>query len=225
MADYRNFQPEPAPFKKENIEWTITYAFNAPDEVTPRVLLIGDSIANGYQAKVREKLACYVNVTFWATSKCLTHPLYFKELDLILGSGKFSLISFNNGLHSLHADTDRWAKAYRGAIRFIREKCPEAKLVLTLCTPLNDAVLDASSRKLNEITREIAAEEGLPTLDLYAAVESLNRDEHMSDAYHWKDTGKDTQAQAIADYAMAVLQPAGGNVQNATETGPDGAMK
>ena len=50
----------------ENIEWSISYAFGLTDETRhlPRVLLVGDSICNGYQEKVRELLKGRMNVTY-----------------------------------------------------------------------------------------------------------------------------------------------------------------
>ena len=42
----------------ENIEWSIAYAYGLTDETKdlPRVLLVGDSICNGYQSDVRNRL-------------------------------------------------------------------------------------------------------------------------------------------------------------------------
>ena len=59
--------------RREEIEWSIHYAFNAGDRTLPRVLLVGDSICNGYHAQVRERLLGIANVTFWASSKCSLH--------------------------------------------------------------------------------------------------------------------------------------------------------
>ena len=42
----------------ENIEWSVAYAYGLTDATKdlPRVLLVGDSICNGYQSGVRELL-------------------------------------------------------------------------------------------------------------------------------------------------------------------------
>ena len=48
--------------RREEIEWSIHYAFNAGDRTLPRVLLVGDSICNGYHAQVRERLLGIANV-------------------------------------------------------------------------------------------------------------------------------------------------------------------
>ena len=225
MVNYRDYMLAETSRVHENIEWSTTYTFNANDTAHPRVLLIGDSICNGYQSKVREKLADSVNITYWASSKCVTDGQYLRELDFLLDSYRYDLICFNNGLHSLITDRGEWEAAYRLAVKFIRAKCPEARLSLTLCTPLNDPAKDAISRALNTYTLALSAAEELPVIDLYAAVAQLDKSEHMSDVFHWRDTGKELQAEAITAHILAQLNSCGGNVQLATETGPDGAMK
>ena len=60
----------------ENTEWSISYAYHLTDakKSLPRVLLVGDSICQGYQGKVRAKLEGKANVTYWASSYCVdTH--------------------------------------------------------------------------------------------------------------------------------------------------------
>ena len=45
---WQDYAPEYTTRVREDIEWSISYTFNANDRDTPRVLLIGDSICNGY---------------------------------------------------------------------------------------------------------------------------------------------------------------------------------
>jgi len=225
MIDYRSYQPARTSRVHENIEWSVTYTYNSNDTVHPRVLLIGDSICNGYQPKVREKLAQQCNITYWASSKCVTDAQYFRELDFLLDSYKYDLISFNNGLHSLVTNRAEWETAFRAAVDFIRAKCPASRLTLTLCTPLNDPVRNAVVLELNAFIRALAAEYDLPVLDLYAVLENLDKNENMSDVFHWRDAGKELQAEAICAHVLAQLNCTGGNAQLPTETGPDGAMK
>ena len=54
----------------ENIEWSIGYAFHLTDQNKdlPRVLLVGDSICNGYQGEVQKRLEGKMNVSYWASS-------------------------------------------------------------------------------------------------------------------------------------------------------------
>lgn len=226
MTSYLDYQPKSTSRKRESIEWSTTYSYNATDEINPRVLLIGDSICNGYQSEVRARLAGSANVTFWATSKCVTDRDYFRELDFILDGGRFDFISFNNGLHSLVTDTGEWEAAYRGAVRFILTKKPDAKLSLTLCTSLNDPVKTLRAKELNTIAKNIASEYSLPVIDLFTPTDSLDKAAEMSDVYHFRDKARAAQAEIIASHIRNRLGLCGCALsQQSTETGPDGALK
>ena len=224
-ADYRAFQPEKTSRERENIEWTITYAFNARDNVSPRLLLIGDSICHGYHGKVREKLAERANITYWATSKCVTDPDYFRELDFILDGAEYDLISFNNGLHSLTTDRAEWQNTYRAAVEFISAKKPDALLTLTLCTPLSDPKRNAVVDELNAYIRLLAEEKNLPVLDLNTPLAPLASEEHMRDVFHWKAPAIEMQADLICAHAADRLRTVGKIIQQGSETGHDGAVK
>lgn len=226
MIGYRDYQPKKTSRVRESIEWSTTYSYNAPDRVSPRVLLIGDSICNGYQSEVRARLADSANVTFWATSKCVTDPDYFRELDFILDGSRFDLISFNNRLHSLVTDTGEWEEAYRGAVRFILAKKPDAKLSLTLCTSLNDTGKTRRARELNDIAMKIASELGLPVIDLFTPTDSLDKDAEMTDIYHFGEKERAAQPDIIASHIRERLGlNCRGIKQQLSETGPDGALR
>ena len=81
---WQDFAPASTSREREGTEWSIHYAFNAVDTEKKRVLLIGDSICNAYNGVVRNLLDGRVNVSFWASSKCVTDPAYFRELDFML---------------------------------------------------------------------------------------------------------------------------------------------
>ena len=124
----------------ENIEWSTYYGFHLTDKNRhlPRVLLVGDSICNGYQAGVARALEGKMNVSYWISSYCVTSPGYLKRLELCLDEAKYDVIHFNNGLHSLGTPTDAWAKGLEAALRLIREKQPSARIVWATPTPLKD---------------------------------------------------------------------------------------
>ena len=196
---YQKFQPKTTSRVRESTEWSTTYTFNSTDIKTPRVLLIGDSICNGYQRAVTSKLKGKMNVTFWASSKCVTDRDFFRELDLMLSANKYNVITFNNGLHSLGTDLVEWEAAFRGAVRFIKAKCPDAKLFICNCTPLKDPKLTEKSRKLNSIAERIAAEEKCSVIDLFNIMAPLSRDEFWSDTFHFKPTAIEKQADKIVE--------------------------
>ena len=202
---WRDFAPASTTRRREGIEWSITYAYDAVTEGRPRVLLIGDSICNGYQGRVRDLLAGRVCVSFWASSKCVTDPDYFRELEFMLEAYRYDAVTFNNGLHSLTTDRAEWDAAYGAAVSFIRAKLPEAKLSLVTSTPLKDPALTAVSASLNETVKGLAEREGLPLLDLFALMDGLDRETFWSDTYHFKMPAVDMQARALSDHVLSVL--------------------
>ena len=202
---WQDFAPASTSRVREGIEWSITYSYNATEKGKPRVLLIGDSICNGYNGRVRDMLAGRVNVSFWASSKCVTDPDYFRELDFMLDAYPYDAVCFNNGLHSLSTDRAEWDAAYAAAVDFIRAKLPETKLSLTLSTPLKDAKLTAVSASLNETVLRLAEEKNLPVIDLFAAMDVLDREEYWSDTYHFRAPAIDMQAKVISDHVLAQL--------------------
>ena len=106
-------------------------------------------------------------------------PDYFRELDFIAGAYSYSLICFNNGLHSLVTDRGEWVAAYRAAVDFLRAKLPDAKLLLLLCTALNDPVRNEIVKRINSDILKTAEEKSLATLDLFTPTDSLDKDKMM----------------------------------------------
>ncbi len=224
---WQDYAPEYTTRVREDIEWSISYTFNANDRDTPRVLLIGDSICNGYHKDVRSRLDGRVNVTFWASSKCVTDPDYFRELNFMLDSGPFAIICFNNGLHSLSADRAEWTNAYASALDFIHAKHPDALISVTLNTPVCIADKCAQAAELNDIARAKANERGLPVIDLFSAMDVLDRTEHWRDDYHFHPAAIGMQADIISAHVLGRLglndtQPTAVHVS--TATGPDGKV-
>jgi len=225
---FQQFQPPKTSRVRENTEWSITYTYNARDTKNPRLLLIGDSICNGYQGTVRNELGKNMNITFWATSKCVTDKDFFRELDLILSGCRYDVISFNNGLHSLTTDRREWENAFRNAVRFIRKKCPAARLILTNNTPLRDPVKTAQAKELNRIIGKTAGDEKLLMIDLFSLLDPLDRKKYWRDTYHFSADGVKLQADLIVRTVRNLpnaVKSAGNIVQQETETGPNGALK
>lgn len=225
---YLRYQPEQTSRIREEIEWSITYTYNALDADAPRLLLIGDSICNAYQSAVREKLGNLMNTSFWASSKCVTDPDYFRELDLILSGYRYDVISFNNGLHSLTTDFAEWTNAYRSAVAFIREKCPDSRLFLTNCTPLRDSEKTARAVDLNRVIEETAKAMQLSVIDLFSLMNPLDRDKFWGDPYHFLPEAIELQAELIAGTVGILPEVVAFRktvVQHGTETGPSGALK
>lgn len=226
MCDYKDYQPRNSQRVRENVEWTMTYSYNALDRESPRVLLIGDSICHQYHVKVRLLLADRANITCWATSKCVTDPDYFRELDFHLNAYPYQMVCFNNGAHSLTTDPAQWQEAYEAVVSFLQARLPDAKLSLTLCTALNNPEKNETLCRLNEIATQIGQERGLPLIDLYTPTQAMDKSIEMSDLFHYKDPAKTVQAEIVAKHICDQMDLSAGSLrQNGTLTGPDGKIQ
>ena len=149
------------------------------DPSLPRVLLIGDSISNGYTSTVRRLLKGKANVhripESVGTRDLLSH------LDQWLGAQHWDVIHFNCGLHdfafSEGARTHRVpAPAYAENLRTIvrRLKSTGAVLIWASTTPVPEG--DRAGRRnedaleYNRIAASIMDETGVKINDLYSLV-------------------------------------------------------
>ncbi|MBO6167198.1 MAG: SGNH/GDSL hydrolase family protein [Kiritimatiellae bacterium] len=191
----------------ENTEWSTSYAYHLTDanKDLPRILLVGDSICQGYQGKVRAKLEGKANVTYWASSYCVTSPGYLRLLAFYLDEAKYDVIHFNNGLHSCDTPIADYAKAYRAAIRLIKKKQPKAKIVWASSTPLNAtdsrvgkvAALNAAARRAAESVGDVAEN------DLYSLADPLDRKSYWVDTHHYTDAGYELLASQVVEKVVA----------------------
>lgn len=156
---------------------------------------------------MRDLLNGKVNVSFWASSKCVTDPDYLRELDFMLDARPYDMITFNNGLHSLFTDREEWNAAYASAVSFIQAKLPDTKLSLVLSTPLTEEKLTKTVVSLNETVRNIAADRILPVLDLFSPMDALDRDRYWTDTFHYQPEAVDMQAELIASHCLSALLP------------------
>lgn len=225
MVNYKDYMLKKTSRGKENIEWSISYSYNSGDNESPRVLLIGDSICNGYQPFVRENLGEYANVTYWISSKCVTDAMYLRELDFYLDSFKYDMVFFNNGAHSSDEHPEERETAYANAVDFIMAKLPGVPIILVNCPPGQSEELTERFNKFNQFTDKLAAEKNLPVIDLFTPMEATDKMVTMRDLYHWTPEYSAVQAKFISDYVKENLKSDGGLVQEGSATGPSGAIK
>ena len=222
-VDFRNYRLEKIGKREESITWHTYYSYNSRDKKSPRVLLVGDSVCRGYHEQVRNILAKNVNVTYWATSNCITDRLYLQMLELVLEREKFDLIIFNNGLHSLGTDRAAWKKAYSLAMDYLAKRVPETKVVVLNSTPKKDD--DKRVNEINQLTAEVAKEKSLILADIYSLCSGWNKKE-WRDAYHFNKKAKKLQAEFVSSVILKHIGRTANNlVQQSSETGPDGKLK
>lgn len=192
--------------QREGTEWTIIYWFNANQNKLPRILLVGDSICNGYQSFVKNELKNVAYTSFYATSKCFTDRSYIKELTHVLDEYEYSVIHFNNGLHSLETDRKEWETALRTVLKTLRDNAKGAKLVFATSTPLKKPDMTEKAKELNVIAKRVMKEEGIPINDLFALMAPQDR-ALWSDTFHYHQAGRKMQAKQVAETIRKLLPP------------------
>lgn len=200
---------------RETYEWANLWWEHAEDFTSPRVIVIGDSITNGYhgplQARLRDK---GVMVDKYAGSRGIGDEAFFRELEYVLGPHQgytYKIIHFNNGLHGGHLGADEYERGYRRAIKLIRELHPEATLMLaasTSITPKESAgkIDEAANRQVferNAVVERLAREYALPYDELFTVAAGKFP---QPDTVHFTPEGYEALADAAAKRMSEFLE-------------------
>jgi len=189
------------------------------------IVLIGDSIRMGYQEAVRTKLADWADV--WGpeqnggTSKnVLTH------LDEWALTRHPDVLHINCGLHDLRKEFGQDSAAvplsrYSENVRTILTRVTietEATVIWALTTPVNQEWhhknkgfdrWETDVVAYNAVAVDIARELGIVVNDLFAAVTSAGRDDHLlPDGVHFKPEGYALIGRNVADCIRGVTKAA-----------------
>ncbi len=206
-------EPAMPPSGRESIEWCDIWISHANETNLPRVLLIGDSITRAYYPEVEKNLAGRAYVARLSSSAFISDPVLLKQIEMVLGSMKFDVIHFNNGMHGWQHDEDEYAAAFPAFLKTIRHGAPSAKLVWASTTPLKISPTNAPPRQAtdariaarNDIALKFAQAGQIPVDDLYSL--ALGHPEHHSDNVHFNDRGIALQAAQVADKIAEALKP------------------
>jgi lysophospholipase L1-like esterase len=201
------------PSARESIEWCDIWISHANETNLPRVLLIGDSITRGYYPEVEKKLAGRAYVARLCGSAFVSDPVLLKQIELVLGSMKFDVIHFNNGMHGWQHSEVEYAAAFPAFLQTIQRHAPTAKLIWADTTPLKvspadaapDQATDARIAARNAVARKCVQAAGIPTDDLFSL--AVGHPEYHSDNVHFNSRGIVLQAAQVADEITRALKP------------------
>ena len=188
----------------ENQDWLEFRGFHYTDDKKdlPRVLLIGDSISAGYRKHVQERLDGIANVTWLTMCYCVTTPNFMQQLAFSLDDAGYDVIHFNNGGHSLRSDLGAYEKCLSAALKLIREKQPQARIVWARTTPVRDAVRNAGIDKLNAVADRVVAAANVEGVDdLHAAMLEIPSESRWADGCH---PTKPTLARLVSHVTKSV---------------------
>ncbi|MBC8872392.1 MAG: SGNH/GDSL hydrolase family protein [Planctomycetes bacterium] len=186
------------------------------EETLPNVLLMGDSIANGYSRRVAARLKGVANVDLYVTGKHVVSNLW-EDVTPVVAHRSYQVIHFNES--TLHAwppgrvEEGQYEPAFRKYVEAIRANAPEAKLIWASATPMTvqakpteiDSQFNPKIQRWNQIGLKVAKEAGIAVNDLYALMLD-HLDLGAGDRFHWKGAGAELQAGTVADSIRRALK-------------------
>lgn len=202
--------PAPAPeLKRESIEWCDVWFTHADKTDKPRVLLIGDSIVQGYFPVVEREMGDAVYWGRFTTSRSICDPVFFQELELVVKQYRFSVIHFNHGLHGWGYTEAQYAEAFDRLLKVLKEEGQGAKLIWGTTTPVQSGSSMGSDQprvaERNKIAAEKVSAAGMAIDDLYGL--SIDKPEFYSkDGVHFAQEGKEAQGKAVAGAVRKALE-------------------
>ena len=196
--------------KKEQKEWIRAWCDDTNENDLPRVLLIGDSIVNGYQEKVRELLSGVCYVDFLATSYAIDMPIYHKLVPAFATDSCYDLIHYNNGLHGIHIGK----RTYKSGVKKVLKKIADGKKVILATSTIvykgstkrKDGAWMKRVRERNAALKELSVELGYDLDDLYEASTTIPFEKRYGDGTHYLVGGYELLAQAVVESIKKALK-------------------
>lgn len=201
----------------------------AADPALPRVLLVGDSIANGYHAQVAKRLKGKANVDLYITGQHIASPNYRSDLAKALKNGPYAVIHFNeSGLHAWvkgRVPEGRYGPLFGEAVAVLHKDAPGAALIWASSTPVTvaktkapDPEIDGRIVAMNQAARTVADREGMAIDDLHALMED-KLSLAAGDRWHWTGKAQEIQAEAVAAAILRALPRPNPAILPATQKG------
>lgn len=174
----------------------------------PNVLMIGDSILNGYLDSVRKALDGKANIDAWVTPINQADKQLPKILTDMLTAKKYAVIHFNLGLHGWQKGRipeGQYEPLTRQMVETMKKAAPQAKLIWASITPVTEKgnpslpnrEIQPIIEKHNAMATMIMESEGVAIDDL-AGLMASNLSLAAGDMFHWKPEGREMQAKAVA---------------------------
>ncbi len=197
-----------------------TDLYPVTDPSLPRVLLIGDSIMNGYSPYVTEALRGKANVVrlvaFGLVAQKPEGVAQTVDKQMKLKDGDYAVIHYNDGLHSLppRISDEQYGIGLKAALIKLKEASPKVIWATTTPAPDKDNTLGPESSNgavitRNAMSKQISAELGVEVNDLYELV--IGRREQLQGFanLHFTPEGSKAMGEQIAARILAALNSAG----------------
>ena len=187
--------------------WRVECAKRDNDKL-PRVLLIGDSILNGYMNGVIRGLRGIAYVDAWVNPYHQANGGLTKMTQGVLVNGPYDVIHFNMGLHGwrpgqfkegeFESSQRRWAEVLQGG-------SPKTKLIWASSTPVTtkrpapftlDPEINPVIVEQNRMAAEVMKSMNIPVNDFYGMLVD-HLDWAAGDQFHWTAPVSDLLAKAV----------------------------
>jgi hypothetical protein len=207
-------RPKPAAKSKPS-GWGVRQVLVA-DARLPRVLLIGDSILNGYHAKAAELLRGKVNLDVWVTPKHIGSGDLQADMKAIFSEHSYDVVLFNDiGLHAWEPGRipkGQYEPLLRAHVANLRKFAPEARLIFATTTPMTGKTRPIGFNtefnplivERNQSAAKIMAENKIPVVDYYAIL-SPKLELAAGDGFHWTKPVYDLLAECAAKHVAEAL--------------------
>ena len=211
-ADLPNGRAIDAVAQREGRGYRVVYD-TTRDQKPSRVLLIGDSILNGYQQKTRELLSVNSKVDARVIH---TRPLEPRHLKLILDAEQgvrpyrpYDVVVLHQSIDSMNdpkLKSDSLAPMTKKYVEEIRSLLPKARLIWASATPITEqdlprelnAKINPIIIERNRIVAKVMEEMDVEVIDLYGLLVDKT---HLAygNMTHWKEPAYDLISQKVAE--------------------------
>jgi len=190
---------------RESNEWITIRWIDEADSVAaglPRILHVGDSIANGASSLLSEKLKGIYGVDLFATSKIVCDADYLSDMEWMLSKHTYDIIIFNNGLHGRLIDDKDYTSGLYEVMSELKKRTKI--LVWRNSTPCygEDNLWAEKVQLRNKIAQVEVEKLGLPTIDCYSALK--DQPELSSDGAHFHTPGYEILVETICMFLETV---------------------
>lgn len=169
------------------------------DATLPRILLIGDSITNGYLEPVRKAFEGKANIDAWITPTSQGDKRLPGIVEEIAKQHDYAVVHFNLGLHGWQKGRipeGQFEPLTHGLVQGLKKGAPKAQLVWATITPVTakgepgklNAEIQPTIDEHNAMALKVMKEEGVTINDL-GGLMMKHLELAAGDMFHWKKEG------------------------------------
>ena len=180
-----------------------------------KVLLIGNSVMNGYHQYVIDSLEGIADIDYWLTPKHLNSEYLFSDLKRIVSSNTYDVIHFNIGLHGWpegRIKEEEYVPLLEKYVHTLKENAKNSKLIWASITPVTEEgkaelnkEINPTIAKRNGLAEEVMKNNHIPVNDLYGLVADKLILAKL-DRFHWKPGGYQIMADQSVRYILQGLE-------------------